>query len=74
MRELRQHIKWDHLLWQSLCDQIDSFRRAVPEEMRSTIKMPDEIWVESHQLRTHEVRCNWIIGENDLAEVPMSSV
>ena len=42
--------------------------------MRSAIKMPNQAWVESHQLRTHEVRCNWIVGEHDLAEVPMSSV
>jgi len=36
--------------------------------------MPNQAWVESHQLRTYEVRGNWIIGENDLAAAPMSSV
>jgi hypothetical protein len=42
--------------------------------MRSVIKIPDRAGVESHQLRTYEVRCNSIIGENDLAEALLSSV
>jgi hypothetical protein len=74
MRELRQHVEWNDLLRQVLCDQVNAPRRAVPEKMRSPIKVPDQAWVEPHQLRTHEVRRNRIVGENDLAEVPMHSV
>src|SRR6516165_7500286 len=73
VRELRQHIEWLDLLRQSLCNEIDP-SRSIAEEARSTIKMPNKAWVEAHQSRTHEVRCDWIIGENDFAEVPMSSV
>ena len=74
MRELRQHIERDRLLWQSLCDKIDPSRSTVPEEVRLAIKMPNEVWIESHQSCTGEVRGDWIIGENDFAEMPMSSV
>ena len=74
MPKLRQHIEWYDVLWQGLCDEIDAFGRAVPEKMGSTIKMPDSAWVESHQLRTYEVGCDGIIGEKDLAKVPVSAV
>lgn len=48
MRELGQHIERNDLLRQSLCDQINAPRRGVPEKMRSPIKVPDQVWVESH--------------------------
>jgi hypothetical protein len=44
------------------------------DKTESTIKMPDQASVESHQLSAYEVRGNWIIGGNDLAEAPSSSV
>ena len=71
--ELRQHIEWRDLLRQSLCNEIDP-SRPIAEEARGTIKMPNKAWVEPHQSRTNEVRCDWIFGENDFAEVPMTSV
>ena len=74
MRELRQYIERNRLLWQSLRDKIDPSWRTVPEEVRRAIKMPNEAWIESHQSCTGEVRGDWIIGENDFAEMPMSSV
>jgi hypothetical protein len=71
--ELWQHIEWRNLLRQSLCNEIDA-SRSIAEEARGSIKMPNKAWVEPHQSRTHEVRCNWVVGENDFAEVPMTSV
>ena len=71
--ELRQHIERNDLLRQSLCNEIDA-SRSIAEEARGSIKMPNKAWVEPHQSRTHEVRCHWIVGENDFAEVSMSSV
>ena len=71
--ELRQHVERNDLLRQSLCNEIDA-ARSITEEARGTIKMPNKPWVEAHQSRTHEVRSDWIVGENDFAEVPMSSV
>ena len=71
--ELRQHIERRDLLRQSLRNEIDA-SRSIAEEARGPIKMPNKAWVEPHQARTHEVRCDWIVGENDFAEVPMTSV
>ena len=73
VRELRQNIEWRDLVRQSLCNEIDP-SGSIAEEARGTIKMPNKAWVEPHQARTHEVRCDWIIGENDFAELPMTSV
>jgi hypothetical protein len=67
MREPRQHIERHDLPRQSFRDQVDAPRRAVPEKMRGAIKMPNQAWVEPHQLCTHEVCRDGIIGENDLA-------
>jgi hypothetical protein len=41
MCEFRQHIKRHDLLRLPLSDQINACKRAVPEEMRSSIEMPD---------------------------------
>ena len=71
--ELWQHIEWRYLLRQSLRNKIDA-SRSITEEARGSIKMPNKAWVEPHQSRTHEVRCDWIVGENDFAKVPMASV
>ena len=71
--ELRQHIERNDLLRQSLCNEIDA-SRSITEEARGPIKMPNKAWVEPHQSRTHEVRCDWIVGEYDSAEEPMTSV
>ena len=71
--ELWQHIEGHDVLRQTLSDEIYA-SRSIAEEARRSIKMPNKAWVEAHQSRTHEVRCDWIIGENDFAEVPMSSV
>ena len=71
--ELRQHIEWRDLVRQSLCNEIDA-SRSIAEEAGGSIKMPNKAWVEPHQSRTHEVRCNGIVGENDLAEVSMTPV
>ena len=71
--ELWQHIEGRYVLRQTLSDEIYASRSIAEETFRS-IKMPNKVWIESHQLRTHEVRCDWIVGENDFAEVPMSSV
>ena len=71
--ELRQHIEWRDLLRQSLCNEIDA-SRSIAEEARGSIKMPNKAWVEPHQSRTHEVRCDWIVGKNDFAEVSMGSL
>ena len=71
--ELRQHIERLDSLRQSLCNEIDA-SRSIAEEARGSIKMPNKAWVEPHQSRTYEVRCDWIVGENDFAEVPMTSV
>ena len=48
--------------------------RAVPEKVRGPIEMPHAIGIEAHQTRTGEVRSHGIVGENDLPEIPMSSV
>jgi len=72
--EFRQHIERRDLPWQSLCDKIDASRRAVPEKMRCTIKMPNKAWVQSHQPRTREVCGDRIVGKNDLPKMPVSSV
>ena len=71
--ELRQHIERNDLLRQSLCNEIDA-PRSIAEEARGSIKMPNKAWVEPHQSRAHEIRCDWIVGENDFAEVSMGSV
>ena len=71
--ELRQHIERNDLLRQSLCNEIDA-SRSIAEEARGSIKMPNKAWVEAHQSSANEVRCDWIVGEDDFAEVPMSSV
>src|ERR1035441_971166 len=36
--------------------------------------MPDTVWIETHQARTREIRGDWIVGKNDLPEMPVSSV
>ncbi len=36
--------------------------------------MPDTIGIETHQARTREIRGYGIVGENDLSEMPVSSV
>ena len=71
--ELRQHIERNELLRQSLCNEIDA-SRSIAEEARGPIEMPNKAWVEPHQPRTHEVGCDRIVGENDFAEVPRTSV
>ena len=71
--ELRQHIERDDFVRKSLCDEIDA-SRSVAEEPRGSIKMPNKAWIEPHQSRTYEVRRDWIVGENDFAEVSMGSV
>ena len=71
--ELRQHIERNDLLRQSLCNEVDA-SRSIAEEARGSIKVPNKAWVEPHQSRTYEVRRDWIVGENDLAEVSMTSV
>ena len=32
------------------------------------------MWIETHQARTREIRGYGIVGENDLPEMPVSSV
>ena len=71
--ELRQHIERNDLLRQSLCNEIDA-ARSITEEARGTIKMPNQAWVEPHQSSTNEVRCDWIVGEDEFAEVSMSAM
>src|SRR5215813_14255919 len=71
--ELWQHIEGHDVLRQALCDEIYA-SRSIAEETRRSIKMPNKAWVEAHQSRTHEVRCYWIISQNDFPEVPMSPV
>jgi hypothetical protein len=72
--ELRQHIKGSRPQWQSLRDQIDSVIGAISEELCSPSEMPDTIWIETHQARTREIRGYGLVGENDLPEMPVSSV
>ena len=71
--DLWQHIEGHDVLRQTLSDEIYA-STSIAEETRRSIKMPNKVWIEPHQLRTHEVRCDWIIGENDLAKVSMSTM
>ena len=72
--EFRHHIERRDLPWQLLSDQFDASGRAVPEKTRSMLQMPNEAWIQPHQSPTREVRRDRIIGENDFAEMPMSSM
>jgi hypothetical protein len=69
-----QHIEGNDPWWQRFPDQVDPVIRAVPKKIRGPMEMPHAIGLEAHQTRTHEVRSNCIIGENELLKMPMSSV
>jgi len=74
VREFWQDIEGNRPWWHRFRDQVDPVIRAVPKKMRGPIEMPHAIGIEAHQARTHEVRSNCIIGENELFKMPMSSV
>ena len=74
MRELRQYIERNDLVWQSLCNEIDASRRTVSEKACGAMKMPNEVWIESHQSRTREIRGDRVVGKDDFAEKPSSSM
>src|ERR1039457_2753760 len=72
--EFRQHIKGIRPQRQSFRDEVDSVIRAISEKLRRPSEMPDTMWIETHQARTREIRGYGIVGENDLPEMPVSSV
>lgn len=74
VREFRHDVEWRDPLRQPLRDEVDSFKRAVPEEPRCSIKMPHPAGMEAHQTRTDAVSSNGIIGEDELAKVTVGSV